>query len=304
MLTFRVFASAALIVAGIAPACATDLKAPVPGHPGITYERLLKQAMRDLSHEFDGTWSVSDVPHLRDIDGKPVTTLDLSFGGIDALSIKEDGHRRLVLVTEDNSGTSGFDQIAAVFDDSQKIPVLLDVVDVGRDDERFRDARATVIRHGPEFLQKRRTTTPTSYSLISPLFLRGGKLRSVMTLFSYGVATCSSKITEQPEISTAPDAGSRYRAIVVRVTVETMLGEADCGEGQKPPKHSKKIVSDIYRWNEKKGAFVPRAVRLIACRTPTGRRSTISSAEDRLFLTEPKRRARQVDELALVFEQF
>ena len=258
MPTFRVFAGAALIVAGIAPACATDLKAPVPGHPGITYERLLKQAMRDLSHEPDGTWSVSDVPHLRDIDGKPVTTLDLSFGGIDALSIKEDGHRRLLLVTEDVSGTSGFDQIAAVFDDSQKIPVLLDVVDVGRD--RTNDfGTLEQLSSGTDLIlaEASHDNSDESYSLISPLFLRGGKLRSVMTLFSYGVATCSSKMTEQPEISTAPDAGSRYRAIVVRVTVETTPGEADCGEGQKPPKHSKKIVSDIYRWNEKKGAFVP-----------------------------------------------
>ena len=258
MRTFRAFVGAALLVAGISPACATDLKQSVPGHPGVTYETLLKQAMRDLSHESDGTWSVSDVAHLRDIDGKPVTTLDLTFGGIDAMVIKEDGHKRLLLTTEDNSGTSGFDQIAAVFDDGQKIPKLLDVMDVGRD--RMNDF-GTLQQLSPDtdliLAEASHDNSDESYSLISPLFLRGGRFHSVMTLFTYGVATCSSKTTEEPEISTQADAGSRYRAIVVRVTVETTPGETDCGDDQKAPKYSKKVVSDIYRWNEKKGAFAP-----------------------------------------------
>jgi hypothetical protein len=258
MRTFRTHACAAFFVACCGSAFASDPNEPVPGHPGVTYEKLLKQAMLDLSHEPDGSWSVSNIRGLRDIDGKPVAGLDLTFHGIDLMPMREGGRTRLLLITEDNSGTSGFDQIVAVYDDNRKSPNLLDVMDVGRD----RTNNFGLLQQlSPDtdllLAEASHDNSDESYSLISPLFLRGGKLHSAMTLFSYGVATCSYRTTQSPEISTQPDTGSPYRAISVRVTVETTPGEPDCGEDQKPPKYSKKIVSDRYRWNEAKGAFVP-----------------------------------------------
>jgi len=77
---------------------------------GLTYETLLKLAMPDLAKGEDGRWSAGSILNLRDLDGKAVTDLSLSFGSVDALTIKEGGHPRFVLLTDDTVAQGGFDR--------------------------------------------------------------------------------------------------------------------------------------------------------------------------------------------------
>src|SRR6516164_486516 len=88
----RCAALAAVLIAGSA-ARAAELSELVPGHPGVTYGALLKQVMPAMQKNADGGWDSGPVKHLRDLDGKPVKELEISFKSVDATTVREDGHK-------------------------------------------------------------------------------------------------------------------------------------------------------------------------------------------------------------------
>ena len=57
----------AAVLAGPAMAAAPDDE--VPGHPGITYEALLRQAMPDLARDGE-EWTATEIPGLRYLSGE------------------------------------------------------------------------------------------------------------------------------------------------------------------------------------------------------------------------------------------
>ena len=87
-------ALAVVLIAGSA-AHADELSDAVPGHPGVTYGALLKMVMPGVQKNADGGWDSGPVKHLRDLSGKPVQELEISFKGVDATTVREDGHKRL-----------------------------------------------------------------------------------------------------------------------------------------------------------------------------------------------------------------
>ena len=250
-------ALAAVLIVGNA-AQAAELSDEVPGHPGVTYGALLKQVMPGMQENADGGWDSGPVKHFRDLDGKRVQELEISFKSVAATTVREDGHKRLLLMTDENSGGSGFDAVLAAYDLEAKTPKLLDFVDAGRDQwngisstlvplSGTTDAFIAFSSHG---------NSNQSYELVTPLFLRGGKFHAIASLFVYGEGMCSYDRRQEASYATRPDKGSEYNAFVITFTIETKPGESDCGHGQKPPKYSKTTVSDTWRWNAKKGAFV------------------------------------------------
>jgi hypothetical protein len=250
-------ALAAFLLAGGA-ARADELSAVVPGHPGLTYGALLKQLMPGMQKNSDGGWDSGPVKHLRDLDGKPVQDLEISFNGFDATTVREDGRERLLLMTDENSGGSGFDAVLAAYDLDAKTPKLLDYVDAGRD--RWNGISSTLVPLSATtdafIAYSSHSNSNQSYELVTPLFLRNGKFHEITSLFVYGEGMCSYDRRQEASYATRPDEGSKYNAFVVTFTTETKPGESDCGQGQKPPKYSRTAVSDTWRWNAKKGAFV------------------------------------------------
>src|SRR5262249_39583811 len=105
-------ALAAVLIVGSA-AQADELSDEGPGHPGVTYGALLKQVMPGMQKNADGGWDSGPVKHFRDLDGKRVQELELSFKSVTATTVREDGHKRLLLMTDENSGGSGFDAVLA-----------------------------------------------------------------------------------------------------------------------------------------------------------------------------------------------
>jgi hypothetical protein len=102
-----------------------------------------------------------------------------------------------------------------------------------------------------------------SYELDTPMFLHGGKLQTVTTLFAFGNAFCRYKETQSPAYTTKP--GSPYYALAISVTVEvTRYDESDCGDEKKPPKAGKTVYSDIYRWNGKDFMPTTKAVERLS----------------------------------------
>src|SRR5262249_8425852 len=255
---------AALLVAGSA-AGAAELSDAVPGHPGVTYGELLKQAMPGMERNADGGWDSGPVGRLRDLDGKPVTEREVSCEsaerlpvGAGGVTVGEDGHKRLLLMTGENSGGSGFDAVLAAYDLDAKKPMLLDYVDAGRD--RWNGISSTLVPLSATtdaFITfSSHSNSNQSYEMVTPLFLRRGKFHEITSLFVYGEGMCSYDRRQEASYATRPDKGSAYDAFVITFTTETKPGESDCGDGQKRPKYSTTAVSDTWRWNAKKGAFV------------------------------------------------
>ncbi|HEY4941386.1 MAG TPA: hypothetical protein VII56_08150 [Rhizomicrobium sp.] len=123
---------ATLFCLAASPAIADAVTDPVPGHPGITFEILLKQVMPDLAGDKDGTWT-GTVAALRGTDDKPGVDTQLAFGDVSALAVTEGGRKRLLILTGDSRSDSGFDAVLAAFDDTGPRPRFLDDMDVGGD---------------------------------------------------------------------------------------------------------------------------------------------------------------------------
>lgn len=242
---------------------AADLTDPVPGHPGVTYERLLKQAMPGLTANDDGTWSSGPLRHFHDLDGKPAQSedkppqpLEISFKRVDTLTVREGGHRRLLLLTQDNEGGTGFDAVLAAYDDETKVPKFLDYVDAGRD--RF-NGIGEVVHLSPAtdafVATSSHSNSNQSYEMVTPLFLRGGRFQSIASLFIYGESRCSYSMTQDRSFTVRPRAGSGYGDVVGRVTITVQPGDTDCDDSVKPPKPGKRVVADTWHWDAKKNAF-------------------------------------------------
>ena len=248
---------AAVLIAWSAAESA-ELSDAVPGHPGVTYGALLKQVMPGMQKKAHGGWDSGPVKHVRDLDGKPVKELAISFKSVDATTVREDGHKRLLLMTQENSGGSGFDAVLAAYDLDAKTPRFLDHVDAGRD--QWNGISSTLIPLSAAtdafIVFSSHSNSNQSYEMVTPLFLRRGRFHEIASLFVYGERMCSYDRRQEARYATRPDKGAQYNAFVMTFTIETTPGESDCGEGQRPPPYSKTAVSDTWRWNAKQGAFV------------------------------------------------
>jgi hypothetical protein len=247
------------------PAFAEDPGDAVPGHPGVTYAKLLKQIAPDLSKDENGVWTLSGIKHFRGMaPSKDPLSEAISFSSLSVLRVREDGHNRLLLFSGDSAGDSGFDTLLAAYDDGAKVPKLIDYMNVGGD--RFNDIghKMPLAANTDMFLvSSSHDNSNQSYELDTPMFLHGGKFQSVTTLFAFGNAFCAYKETQSPAYATKP--GSPYYALTISVTVEITHNDVDgCSDEKKPPKAGKKVFSDIYRWNGKEFAPTTKAVERLS----------------------------------------
>lgn len=249
----RSFALALLLFALPANAAVVDVTDDVARHPGLTYENLLKQAMLDLARDASGNWTSSNMPRLRDSDGKPASGADITFRGLDTLVITGNGNRRLLLLTMDSSGSAGFTAVLAAFDDMQKTPKLLDAMDVGADRlTSFGDPAHLQLSLNADavVIDSSHFNAGESYVINTAYLFDGGKFRKVFDLFTYGVMLCTYKVIETPELSTRPDPGHALKAIVVSAKQEVALTGEKCGENDaKPPQEGTHIYTDVYHWD-------------------------------------------------------
>jgi hypothetical protein len=226
---------------------------------------LLRQALPHLKKNDDGSWDSGSIAHFRDLEGKVVQTedkppqdLEIAFTSLDVEIVHEDGHRRILVLTDGNSGGTGFDAVLAAFDDTTATPKLLDLADAGRDQDNFVGQDLVPIAAGTDAFvaYSAHTNSSQGYEMATPLTLRGGKFTEIASLFIYNIGTCSYDRRQDVAFSTRDDKGSPYRAFVIRVTTETKPGDGDCGDNQATPKLGKTVTTDTWRWNARKGAFV------------------------------------------------
>ncbi len=234
---------------------ASDITDPVPGHPGVTYEMLLKQVMPDLAKDAGDNWT-GTVAKLRGTDGKPGVDTPLTFGDVSALTVKEGGRKRLLILTGDSQSDSGFDAVLAAFDERLK---LLDAMDVGGD--RF------VMLGSPPLLEiapgtdafianSNHFNSNQNYTIETILFLDGGKLQVALSQFTLNQGMCGYEMRQNPVYKVRDDKGAKYRAIVDSVTQVVTHTDEECDEGTVLPKAGSHTYTEVYRWDAKKNAYV------------------------------------------------
>ncbi|HJW39777.1 MAG TPA: hypothetical protein VJ476_00960 [Rhizomicrobium sp.] len=270
----RIFEARIAVVTFLAlvPAAhAEDVTDAVPGHPGVTYETLLRQAMPDLAKSTDGHWTSSKLMRLRGLDGKPETDADLAFDDITPIKLREGGHERLAVLTGDSQTGSGFSAVLAVFDAAPATPKLLDYMDVGGD--RFvglgsPKTLAIAADSDAVIVDNNHFNSNQNYSQDTILYLDRGRLRVAFTQFTLNSGFCGYEERQVPVYSVHDVKGSKYRAISVSVTQTVTRSDETCDEGTKILKASKHTYTDVYSWDAKKNDFVTHTNAMKALMQP------------------------------------
>jgi hypothetical protein len=256
---FRLAFFPALLLAGLTGAQATEVTDMVPGHPGITYEMLLKQALPSLAEDKDGNWTALGLQTLRGTDGKIEKDTDLSFGDISVLSVKEGGRKRLLLLSGDSRADGSFSAILAAYDDTVPTPKLLDFLDAGGDRfVLFSSPPALAIAPGTDafLVDVNHFNSNQNYSDETIYYLDGGRLKVATSQFTLNQGMCGCEMRQVPVYAVHDDKGAKYRAISISVTQTTTHTDETCDEGTKLPKAGKVTYTDVYRWDAKKNAYV------------------------------------------------
>jgi hypothetical protein len=245
--------------ATVDPIATADAGGTVPGHAGLTYLDLVRQAVPDLAlspddHRVEGHLTTAP----RALGGEAVdgaAPLPVTLGGIEAVHIRAGGKPRLVLLADLGADPRPLSAIL-LFDDSGPSPTLLDVADVAADKfTSFHDQPP--IRLGPNddaLVTDSEHDTDDGQAFTSRLllFVRNDRFQRIDRFALLDDSGCNWSRTETPVFTTRPMAGSPYAEIDVTVT-ETLLSRPDtCGHAPKP------ITSTFvaaWRWDTTSGVF-------------------------------------------------
>jgi hypothetical protein len=260
-----VFALASAVATlAVAPACAGEdglMNAgdAVPGHPGLTYQALVRQAVPDLALNSDDNQVEGHLAkptrHLAgdEFEGDPSDPAVLGF--IQDKRILVGGRKRLVLLADLGGKEGRVEGLALLmlFDDEGRTPKLLDAADVGLDkDTGFPDhqpvlplglgdvALVTYSEHDDADL------TMGAYMIVSPI---GDRLAMVGRIELTSEKLCSWNGIESVRFATVPDPGAPYDRIVATAkAIFTHTGEEGCND-EKHPAAATHVYTGTWRWN-------------------------------------------------------
>lgn len=270
---------AALGLATPASAAILEWTSAVPGHPGLTYFDLIKQVVRDLAKTDDGhaEGHLTRQPrHLagRDYEGPPPDPVTVGY--IEDKRIRIGGQRRIALLVDLGPDPERVqsEALLMLFTDAAE-PKLLDVAGVSVDkDTGFADHAVLTLGPGDDALvsyseHNDADLTFGNYMLISPV---GDRLRLVQVYFTPSVVACGWSNIEATTFSTAPDAGSAYRQIDVKVRAVFKHTDPSCGPTEVPKARST-VFRATYHWNAKAHVF----------RTGSDMAERLKAFNDRIF---------------------
>ena len=236
----------------------------VPGHPGVTYLDLLKQAIpslaaNDANHDIEGHLA-RPLRHLagKTYEGDPPDPVVV--GLIEDVRFRAAGKPRIAILVDLGADPDrAYDTaLLALYDDASK-PKLLDVVDVGVDKEvSFGEPAKLPLGPGDDALvaYSEHFNTSATYEARVLAYVRHDQWRLVDNVFLFADRACGWDREETPSWSTAAVAGAPYREIDVKV-VETLTRakDADCGD-DKIPRPYVRVWHGAWRWDAKKQDFI------------------------------------------------
>jgi len=242
------------------PIRAADAGDIVPGHPGLTYLDLVRQAAPDLAlspddHRVEGHLATRPRRLTGDVPDRTAPD-HVELGAMEAVHIRSNGKPRLALLAD--LGPDPDHPLSAIllFDDSGPSPALLDVAEVGVDKfTSFHDQPPIPLGPGDDALvtDSGHETDDQAFDARLLVFVRGDRFQLIDRFSLLADSGCNWSRTETPVFSIRPRAGSPFAEIDVTVT-ETLLSRPDaCGHAPKP------ITSTFiaaWRWDPAAAAFV------------------------------------------------
>lgn len=231
----------------------------VPGHPGVTYETLLKQVLPDLARGDGGNseiWTSAGVS-LRDLEGAAEDTGPASFTNLQTLTLKHGGKEVLAVMAPDYAG-NGWLAILAVYDMTQATPRLIDAANAGMDRVT---ALGTTLALSPDeggiTVTGWHNNSNENYETVQVVMLHEGKLISALYTGNYSLLICGMRMAQTGELTVAPEPASPYAALVYTVTQDVELSGEDCGEGgMELLPAGKTVARDVFHWDAAATKFV------------------------------------------------
>jgi hypothetical protein len=248
-----------LWLAGAASADIVELTDVLPGHPNVTYFDLMKLVVTDIEVDPPEPPTAHTIVPYRHIEGAKARTEPagpLATKYLEPLNIHAGGPARLALMAdlgESDEAVAEF-VLLALFDVTNK-PKLLDVVEVGRDRlTGFSDHPLVPLGHGIR-IDSDHFNSDEDFVTTELLFVRNDRFRLVDSAFTFDVKSCTSVLTEQPEVATRPDRGGSYNLVLLSVeeTQKLQPDAADCNE--KPLRRFVRRFYTTYRWDARRGRF-------------------------------------------------
>ena len=254
----------ALAMLAAAPALADegrlmDAGDAVPGHPGMTYEDLVRLAVPDLAlspddHRVEGHLAAAPRhlagPQYQDDDP---SDLAVELGSVEDKRILVGGKKRIALLADlgGHEGRIEGTALLILLDDEGPAPKLIDMADVAIDQDTV-FAEQAVLPLGPGDValvtwseHDDADLTLGGYMLISPI---GDHLAMVARIALTSENLCSWHGLETVHFATTPDASGPYRRILATAkAVFTGTGEDGCND-EKHPKGTH-IFHASWRWS-------------------------------------------------------
>jgi hypothetical protein len=238
----------------------------VPGHPGLTYLDLVRQAVPSLAENAAGDaieGHVKTAPrHLAGTGAEGETPDPVTLGYIEDRRIRIGGRPRIALLGDlgpNPDRVQNFELMMLFTDDAK--PRLLDMADVGLDkDSGFAEQAVLPIGPGDDALvtyseHDDADLTMGVYLIASTV---GDRLRGVDNFYVTSAKLCGWTSIETARLRTEPDPGSAYRAIRAGVTLAVRRTDEDCGN-DKIPKPSTRVFRADYQWDAAKRRYVTRS---------------------------------------------
>jgi hypothetical protein len=247
-----------------ASADTVELTDALPGRPDVTYFDLMKLVVTDLEANPQGAApTAQEIVPYRHIEGDkaktdPAGPLEIKY--LMPLTVHADGAARLALMAdlgESDEAVAEF-VLLALFDMTNK-PMLLDVVEVGRDRlTGFGTPAFTPLGNGTDLINidSDHFNSNEDFVVNELLFVRDNRFELVDAVFTFDVKMCAFALTEEPAISTYPARGERYRRIMLSVREKRDVMPNAVGCDDEPPRPFARSYSTFYRWDAHRGRFV------------------------------------------------
>lgn len=228
-----------------------DLKQPVATGSAVTYADLLKLVFPAAAQ---GQAEAPQTPPVRNLGGyfktQPLTAKQ-GFGAVEALSLKSQGRRLLLLLVpavgekveaEGDAGEQQFDLLALFQTDPA--PKLLDLVDIGQvmtmgmtdgfwtKNPRLNLTPATQVC----MIYQEHFNSSQGYLQIHLLWVRNQRLETLLSVSPFGMRGLCENFATQTVFWTEPDQGREYPKVVARLTVkmEPSPQIEDCDKQRQP----------------------------------------------------------------------
>jgi len=264
------FAALALLSASAVPSLADEDPAyitpdsPVPGHSGVNYADLIKQAIPGLELDEHADWTGAMPDGIRHVEGddyggeKPAA---VKITYIDVAVVESAGHPTIwVLANLGEGGNLGTYTLLMVFDDSA-IPKLIDEAEVDMD--RFTDLSGSPIRISKTdeamIVDTNHFNAGESYNDAILLFLNKGKIEMIGDVARYQVRACTLFRLEDLTVTATPKGKGMWPITTKVVRREAKFDECTDLEEPKDSDYRTTTFAAVYSWDGMTGQYVTKS---------------------------------------------